>query len=82
MEESEILELQFRLAAIYREIKTMPLDEYVEKLMTSLTIAPFIDPTLFMKQGKKAEQTLEIFKAFVRLRDTIDKGLTDSRETN
>ncbi len=73
MNEQELLDIQVRMAKVFREIRTLPLDPFIKQSEYALTVAPFIDPTLFMKKGKDAEIWLRIAKIFRTCRDTIRK---------
>ncbi len=73
MNEQELLDIQVRMAKVFREIRTLPLDKFIEETDTALTVAPLIDPTLYIQKGKDAERWLRIAKIFRTCRDTIRK---------
>lgn len=71
MNEKELIDLHATMGAIFRQINVLPLDELIEDTDRALVIAPYIDPTLYIRKSGDAKRMLRIAKAFKECRDKI-----------
>jgi hypothetical protein len=66
--QDEINGLMVLMGAIVRQICLLPLEKYIDQANHALNVAPFVDPTLWMKAHKSAEEWLTIAKSLNRIK--------------
>jgi hypothetical protein len=70
--QEDFVVFQHKLALLAKGIMELPLEEYLERVNMTTTLAPILDPTLYLKGAKSLEEWTEVARA---MRDCKDKLL-------
>lgn len=72
---------QQQLFLVAQLVKDMPLEAFIECAQFSNEVAPFLDPTLFIKAGNKLDKIIELAAALKRFQETALKLYPELKET-
>ena len=73
LSDTDYLSIQHEIVVLAGLVRELPLTAFLVRINTCETIAPLVDPTLYMKAGNKLAQIKELAAALQPFQKAADK---------